>query len=470
MIYHSFGSGKQITIQSIDKKAMLIMKGFHGLSGDDGLSFEVTYRFDERTPLFLNGIRYKLEEHAEFRRLEKIMRTQAVASRCGARQTDTKKEFSFFSTIQDFTVFIDKVRTIIKEGETEAVLFDKCGGLDKKEISLKLKKVNEKETGIYLVYNNRYSNEDLRFMCYMTITNKDLHKLYRTGTKICKEMAAKLKEVNKLDPLFPSYEYAKRRALCALMDDWKREVSTAQVLYRHDGKYYPGDTYFCADGFYPNYFSQKKRILFIAREAVDLSGCDYIPVMLQAYQENNVGGKSVNAALFHARLMYLAYGILQGKKIPYDELPKASRITVDFGVHIRGVSFAFMELSKYSNDNADAGSHCDTQLMLSFLRDSHLEKRNFVREEIKLLEPDVILTMNLWGCGIPAGILESALGRITEIDSQSYQPYATLSTLTVNRKQIPLIDLFHLTSRKSTETAVYEPVMQIMQRIGMFSL
>ncbi|MDR2509649.1 MAG: hypothetical protein LBC77_03280 [Spirochaetaceae bacterium] len=270
--------------------------------------------------------------------------------------------------------------------------------------------------------------------------------------------------INMTEAFFPPSENKKRREICALMNDWKREVSTAQVLYRYDGKYYAGSEYFCADGFYPYYFSQKKRVLFIARETVELSGSDYIPVLLRAYHENNIGGKSVNAALLHARLMYLAYGILQDKKIPYDKLPQASEIAARFGTH-EGISFAYMDLSKYSNDNVDAGSHCDTPLMLSFLRDSHLDKRNFVREEIELLEPDVILTMNLWGCGLPADILESALGRITEIDGQSYQPHAALNALTVNGKQTPLIDLFHFASRKSTETAFYEPVMQIMKRI-----
>jgi hypothetical protein len=84
------------------------------------------------------------------------------------------------------------VRNIIKEGETEAALFDKYGGLDNKEISLKLKKVNEKETGVYVVYNNRFSNEDVRFAYQITFKNKYLHTLYRTGTKICKEIAKAL--------------------------------------------------------------------------------------------------------------------------------------------------------------------------------------------------------------------------------------------------------------------------------------
>jgi hypothetical protein len=209
------GSKKQIIIQSIDKKAMVIMKGFLGDSNDNGLTFDVIYRFDERTPLFLNGIRYKLEECAEFMWREKIMRThQAVASRCGAHQTDTKNDFLFISPLHDFDIFLNQVHTIIKEGKTEAALFDKYGGLDNKEISLKLKKLNEKESGIYVVYNTRFSNVYVQFEYQITFKNKYLRALYRTGKKICKKM---VKELAK--PVPPPTPEEEKRA--AALSAWK---------------------------------------------------------------------------------------------------------------------------------------------------------------------------------------------------------------------------------------------------------
>ncbi|MDR0552004.1 MAG: hypothetical protein LBG72_08330 [Spirochaetaceae bacterium] len=262
-------------------------------------------------------------------------------------------------------------------------------------------------------------------------------------------------------PVFPPSEQGKRRQIERLMADWKREVAPARVLYRYDGKYYSGAEYFCADGFYPYYFSQKKRILFIAREAVELSGKDFILELLPHYHANEVGGKSVDAYPLHSRLMYLAYGILHDGMIPYNKIPYASEIAATFGT-ADGISFAFMELSKYSNDNEDASSHCDVELMSSFLRDSHLEKRNFIREELEILEPDIILAMNLSECGLSTALLELALGQFTEIDWRSYTPNATVSAITINGKQTPFIELYHFASRKSTQTAFYDPVMQII--------
>jgi hypothetical protein len=50
--YFLVGTRKQIIIQSIDKKAMVIMKRFSGDSAENGLTFDLIYRFDERVPLF----------------------------------------------------------------------------------------------------------------------------------------------------------------------------------------------------------------------------------------------------------------------------------------------------------------------------------------------------------------------------------------------------------------------------------
>jgi hypothetical protein len=188
------------------------MKRFSGNSAENGLTFELMYRFDERAPLFLNVIRYKLEERTEFIRRKKIMRThQAVASSCA----DSKNNLLFISNLHDFDIFLNHVHTIIKEGEIEAALFDKYGGLDNKEISLKLKKINEKESVIYVVYNNRFSNEDVRFEYQITFKNKYLRAIYRTGTKICKEIAKAL--AKPVPPPTPEEE-----KLAAALSAWKR--------------------------------------------------------------------------------------------------------------------------------------------------------------------------------------------------------------------------------------------------------
>jgi hypothetical protein len=265
--------------------------------------------------------------------------------------------------------------------------------------------------------------------------------------------------------LFPPSEHYKQQQIAALMADWEKELSKAKVLYREDGKLYPGDSYFCSDGFFPYYYSQKIKILFLARETVGLSGMDYIETLFESYKANNIGGRTLDQHTFHHRMYYLAYGILRGGKIPYGEVPYASELARDFGTK-NGISFAFMELSKYSNDNADANAHRDLELMTAFLRDSHLEKRNFIQEELEILDPDIILSMNLWGAGLEENLMSLALGNVNIRDDKTYLPQAVLREIKINGKKRPLIDLYHFSSRKNTEIDFYNPVMKIMMSIG----
>jgi hypothetical protein len=257
--------------------------------------------------------------------------------------------------------------------------------------------------------------------------------------------------------LFPPDERPLRSRLDALMSDWKREVARSQVVFREDGKAYSGADYFCADGFFPYYTRQKTKILFVGREAVGLSGMDYIDVLYDAYKQNNVGGKTLDAYATEARQFYLAYGILHNGTVPYDEIPYASELTKAFGT-ANGISFAFMELSKYSNDAEDANQRRDAGLMARFLRDSHLEKRNFVREELSLLDPDIILTMNLWEAGLDGTLLEQALGKVRPAGNP--ESAISVNVLPLNGRDIPLFDLWHFASRKSTEQDFYNPVMR----------
>jgi hypothetical protein len=259
--------------------------------------------------------------------------------------------------------------------------------------------------------------------------------------------------------LFPPAERPLRARLEELMSDWKREVAQSRVVFRDDGKAYSGADYFCADGFFPYYTLQKTKILFIGREAVGLSGNDYIEVLYDAYKQNNVGGKTLDAHATEARQFYLAYGILHN--VPYEEIPYASEMAKTFGT-ADGISFAFMELSKYSNDAEDANRHRDAELMTRFLRDSHLEKRNFVREELSLFDPDIILTMNLWGAGLDSTLMEQALGKVRFTGNPD--PAISVNVLSINGRDVPLFDLWHFSSRKSTEQDFYNPVMRAWKR------
>jgi hypothetical protein len=165
-------------------------------------------------------------------------------------------------------------------------------------------------------------------------------------------------------------------------------------------------------------------------------------------------------------MMYIAWGILHNGTVPYQKVPWASELGKTFGTP-EGISFAFMELSKYSNDSESGSSRRDVELMSAFLKDSRLEKRNFFQEELAILDPDVVITMNLWGAGLDNALLELALGEIVEdAASSKYQPYASLSSIGINEKQTPLIDLYHFSYRKNTEEYFYNPVMKIVRDLA----
>jgi hypothetical protein len=247
-------------------------------------------------------------------------------------------------------------------------------------------------------------------------------------------------------------ESIKRRALDALMSDWKKEVSKHNALCRDDGKMYSGDQLFASDGFLPAYFRQKTKVLFIGRETRYIAGRDNIDVIMEKCRDRacDIGGESVLR-----RMLLIAYGIQKGGSIPFEKID-LSELCALAGT-AEGFSFALMELSKYSNENDD-GQNADTELMRSFFEHSTLEKRNFIQEELSLLAPDIVITMNLWDGKIADEYLRLALGDVPFLECSP--PYnAARRTILINGTEVPLIDLYHFAARKSDKDDFYDPVM-----------
>ena len=262
---------------------------------------------------------------------------------------------------------------------------------------------------------------------------------------------------------FPDNEQAAFTKLNGLMGEWKKQVGKYTVWDGASQRYWPANEYFCSDGFYPYYYSQNLKILFIARETVQMWGEDYIKELLKGYWEDAVAGVTVNRHAFHSRMMYIAHGAIKEHfEKPYYDLDYASDIAKTFGKP-EGISFAFMELSKYSNEAEDANAHCNTELMKQFLEDSDIENTRFIQKEIELLSPDIIITMNLWECGLEPALIEKALGKVSQICGNVYLPHATLNSITIGGRQVPLIDMAHFSSRKSHKKAFYDPAMTIMR-------
>ena len=150
-----------------------------------------------------------------------------------------------------------------------------------------------------------------------------------------------------------------------------------------------------SDGFYPNYTRQPVKILFMGRESYDLTGWDYIEVFINHYLNGKTGPKggqrNINRDRFHKMLIQVAYGIIHQKT--WNETPSAAEICENRGIFDR-VSFAFMNLSKLSNENTTPGHRGTDWNLVNTSLNMTLNKGNLILQEITALDPDLIVCMN----------------------------------------------------------------------------
>jgi hypothetical protein len=223
-------------------------------------------------------------------------------------------------------------------------------------------------------------------------------------------------------------EFAKLKELSDLFCQWHEAVSHSERQYLD---YTATDLVF--DGFYPAYFNQKIKVLFIGREARGISGFNYLELLWQCYTENKrVGKQTLNQSQFHRRMLYVAYSLNNGLK-DWDDIPYADKIGKQFGWLDNGkygLSFAFMNISKFSNDSTNWKS--DWSLINHSVQDSS-RNRNFIREELQILNPDIIITMNL-GSKLR---LVSDCSKVDQFESVSVY-------MTQNQKL--LLDTYHFSS------------------------
>jgi hypothetical protein len=245
--------------------------------------------------------------------------------------------------------------------------------------------------------------------------------------------------------------------LKSLLKSWKKEVSTSWIKWRNNGRYSSGKDWFAEDGFFPNYFNQKIKVLFIARE--DRNCWNTVKEWFRIFRNDNLSDNG-----FFGTLLKLLYGIEHGFGIKYEDIPSTTEIARIIGKS-DGLSFSIMELSKYGNENFDSAKF-DKNLMLKFLEDSHLEKRNFFKEELLILRPDIIITLNLWNLGkkITEYIEQFVLGNLKFDPIKAYGKEAYLNGIILNRKRIPVIDMYHFSKRgKNIKKDFYNPLMNILK-------
>lgn len=252
---------------------------------------------------------------------------------------------------------------------------------------------------------------------------------------------------------------SKREELLNLMKAWKKVIrKKGDIIFPDDSKHYPAIDFFNSDGFFPGYFSGNKKILFIARESRNCSGKDRIQTELNWF---NKGAKYINCYAYWRRILYITYGIQNGCKLDYEEIPYADEIIKKM-VEENNYGFAIMNISKYSNDQED-GAIANYELINQFLKDSDLDKENYIRKEIELLEPDIIITANLWDGNINNEVLEKIFPLSDCTNMKPFKDAANMWNFKLKEKTVKLIDLYHFSSRKSDQKHFYEPVMKLLK-------
>lgn len=247
---------------------------------------------------------------------------------------------------------------------------------------------------------------------------------------------------------FSEEELVRRKQLGDLFDVWTKRLEEAGVANGSLEK-------FVADGFYPGFMSQKHKLLFIGRESLCMTGLDMIEVIYGAYHEKTVGGQALNRCRFHAMQMYITYALEHGVH-DYSRIPYADKIADTFGMP-GGISNAFMNISKFSNDNwwynknSRKGWVADWKLIDEFVCGSRGEPNLFNRE-IEIIAPDAIVTMNLGGYLKELGPLE----RFRDEGDSNVSVYE----LKVGSRKIPLFDVWHFSSPgKNQRRDLFDPLV-----------
>jgi len=235
----------------------------------------------------------------------------------------------------------------------------------------------------------------------------------------------------------------------ALFKDWYAEFKTAEGPSGKIIRDFSAED-MCFDGFYPGYLDQRVKILFLGRESREISGFNYLELLYQAIKEGRIGSKSLNRSEFHRRMLYIAYCLQTGESA-YSEVPWAQELSPAFGTS--KLSFAFMNLSKFSNENASYQSDYELIRKAVELSTRH---RNFIQEEIVLLRPDVIFAMRLSDFFDSIGPLEPIAAEAYK--SSPVRPY----TLTAGNQQFLLLDTPHFSAIVPEEKAFFKPILDVL--------
>lgn len=246
---------------------------------------------------------------------------------------------------------------------------------------------------------------------------------------------------------YPDDEKPQLLRLRNLFVDWHECFKEAEPSF----KKHKADDFVC-DGFYPCYFSQRLRILFVGKESRDISGCHNMNELTTSYHTTKkIGERSLNRDRMHARMIYIAYGLLRGIHV-WQDIPYATDISGQVGTS-NGFSFAFMNVSKLSNEAAHFAADHET---ISASVHVSSQKRRFNEEEIAILEPHLVVSMNL-------GDHLKSLG---EVEPMGHEGSAEVYWLRSGGHRSLLVNTYHFAAVRGVKDIedFYQPVCHAVKK------
>jgi hypothetical protein len=253
---------------------------------------------------------------------------------------------------------------------------------------------------------------------------------------------------------FTGIEAEKRKALLTLMNEWKDSLVEKQ--YGKD---------FSADGFFPNYYSQKHKVLFIGREprwitsgADNVIHGDYIGTSL-GWLKNDIQKDTS----FWGRILRIVQFFKSDGRKEYEQL--SAKDCAEEMTKNNDYGFAIMNISKYSN-NDDDGGRANYKLINQFLEDSQFDKHKYFQEELKILAPDYIITFDLWNGKIKPEYLKLCFGeKKPKEEYPKLSPDGRLFEIEIDGNTNKLLDIYHPATPlfvKDDKGCFYMPIKELL--------
>lgn len=245
--------------------------------------------------------------------------------------------------------------------------------------------------------------------------------------------------------LYSKAEIQVLRNLESLFQDWQKTFENAADTKGFIVRDFKPE-HMSFDGFYPGYLAQKVKILFIGREGRGLSGFNYLASLYPAFKSGVIAETPINRHLFCRRLLYVTYSLTTGER-EYTKIPYADSLIEQFGTS--ALSFAFMNISKFSNDKSAFQSDYET---IDKAVEISVRQRNFILEEIDILNPDLVISMNL---------LDRYGHTFGDLSQSAYSDSGNkikLYTMPIGKRKVPLIDSYHFSYARSERLNFIEPI------------